>query len=127
MDLNEFRDQAHDMAKAKGWWEPGKQKTALEAHMLMVSEVAEATEAVRKGEPDLWVEGTEPGHIVPVDATSLLLDPAGKPEGEQAELADVLIRIADYFGWRGWDMEATVRAKMNYNAGRPYRHGNKRA
>ena len=53
------------------------------------------------------------------------LDESGKPEGFPVELADAVIRIADLFGFLGVDMAGIIRLKMQYNATRPYRHGNK--
>lgn len=47
MTLNELCKLSHNRALEAGWWEPGKQKTALECHMLIVSEVAEATDFTR--------------------------------------------------------------------------------
>jgi hypothetical protein len=76
--------------------------------MLVVSEVAEATEAVRAGFPYLYFAD-------------------GKPEGEAAELADAVIRVMDYFEARGWDLEATIAIKHAYNKERSYRHGGKLA
>ena len=49
-----------------------------------------------------------------------------KPEGEAVELVDAVIRIMDYFGYRGWDMEQVIEAKMEYNETRSYRHDNKK-
>ena len=43
--------------------------------------------------------------------------------GEEAELADVLIRIFHYCGKRGIDLGEAVRLKHLYNITRPYRHG----
>lgn len=106
MHLNEFVVKAHGMAKEKGWWNPAK--SAPEVHMLIVTEIAEATEEVRKGSPAVYG------------------DPGTKPEGEAIELADAMIRIADYFGYKGWDLEAAVKMKMKYNATRSNRHGGKR-
>lgn len=103
MKINELVEQAHAMAKSKGWHE--RKYTPLEIHMLVVSEVAEATEAVRKADPPIY------------------LDDAGKPEGEAVELADAIIRIADYFGLMGWDLEGVIQKKMAFNANRPTRHG----
>jgi len=106
MTLNELVRKAHDRAKKSGWWNPGK--SAPEVHMLIVTEIAEATEAVR------------------VDCEAFYLDSRGKPEGEAVELADAVIRIADYFGHMGWDLEEVVKAKMAYNETRPHRHGDKK-
>lgn len=50
----------------------------------------------------------------------------GKPEGIPIELADVIIRILDYCGYAGIDIEAAIRQKHEYNKSRPYRHGGKK-
>jgi len=104
MTLKSLVEKAHERAKRSGWWDPGK--SALEIHMLIVSEVAEATEECRVGAQPFYFKGE-------------------KPEGEAVELADAIIRIADYFGHKNWDLEAVIREKMAYNETRPHRHGGK--
>lgn len=74
MQIQELVKLAFDNAKAKGWHD--KERPPLEYHMLMVSEIAEATEEARKSMPPVYVKD-------------------GKPEGELIELADAVIRIAD--------------------------------
>ena len=96
---------AHDNAVKKGFWENAG-KTKLEKAgflMLMVSELGEACEAQRQG-----IEKSD--HI---------------PEftGEEEELADVIIRILDYAGAFNLRLADAIVAKMEYNAGRPYKHG----
>lgn len=76
--------------------------------MLIVSEVAEATEALR-------VTGLRP------DITS-----DGKPLGFGSELADALIRILDTAELCGIDLAADIAAKAAYNTTRPIKHGNKK-
>lgn len=107
--LNELVTEAHQIAKDAGWYDPRYPKrTALEIHALIHSEVSEATEAVREGKESFYRKF----------ATM-------KPEGEQVELADAVIRIMDYFGAQGWDLENTIQEKMNYNRSRTFRHGAK--
>lgn len=50
-----------------------------------------------------------------------------KPEGVAVELCDATIRILDYLAYMGVDVEAVLMAKHEYNKGREYRHGGKRA
>ena len=50
-----------------------------------------------------------------------------KPEGVAVELCDAIIRIIDYLAYMGVDVEAVLMAKHEYNKGREYRHGGKRA
>jgi NTP pyrophosphatase (non-canonical NTP hydrolase) len=95
MEINLVVNQAHQTAKDKGWWD--SHRTPLEIHMLVVTELAEATEAVRLGDE----------------------------EAERIELADAIIRIMDYFGQRGWNLDKTIGDKMTANLSRSYRHGGK--
>lgn len=97
----------HENSKAHGWWD-GEIRRPLEIHALITSEIAEATEAVRNGEPDSWRRESD-----------------GKPEGELIELVDALLRIFDYAGYRKWDLKAAIMEKHAYNVGRPYKHGKK--
>lgn len=101
---------AHKNATEKGWHD--KERSPLEYHALFHSEVSEATEAVRLGIP-------------PIDFMPPNKDGVSKPEGEAIELADVIIRIADYFGVKGWDLQEVLLKKIAYNETRSHRHGGK--
>ena len=89
--------QAHATAVEKGWWD--KPRSTLECIALMHCELSEAVEAYRKGDEEHVVE----------------------------ELADVLIRVFDLCGHRGWNLERSLRIKMEFNKTRAYRHGGKLA
>lgn len=108
MNINEWVETVHNNAKDKGFWDTfkGTNDERLSKHMLMVSELAEATESVRKGEESTYWDGP-------------------KPEGEAVELADCAIRIMDYFGQMKWDLEAVIVSKHNYNVTRERLHGKK--
>lgn len=114
MSLNKLRDAIHKTAVEKGFWSDTpefKQRTALEIHALIHSEVSEATEEARTNNP-------------PVYTKPLCSE---KPEGEAVELIDAVIRILDYFGARGWDADEIMKKKMAYNTTRQHRHGGKLA
>lgn len=104
--LTELAINIHSANKQKGWYD-GEKLPAAVFHMLFVTEIAEATEAVRNNEPDFWI------------------DESGKPQGEAVELADAFIRILDYVGYKKWDLDEIVKAKLAYNKTRPHRHGGK--
>lgn len=106
--LTAMAGECFETAQSKGWHDPEIEKTPLEFHMLMVSEIAEATEAVRNGQEALFVDSDN-----------------GKPEGEAVELADCVIRIFDYCESRGFDIGKAMQLKMAYNKTRSFRHGNK--
>lgn len=119
MTINELMHQVHATAREKGWYQTDR--NTLEAHMLIVSEVAEATEEVRSHKPPVYV----------VRDSAVLDDPSQfrsgeKPEGEAVELVDAVIRIADYFGYKGWDLQKVLELKIEYNKTRSFRHGGKK-
>lgn len=114
MGINALQCAAYEMSASKGWHDevvpPEMEKWRLGTRlMLMVSEIAEALEAMRDG---MSVEDT----IVRDD---------GKPEGIPSELADVVIRVLDFCGAYGIPLERTILQKMAYNSTRPHRHGGK--
>lgn len=100
MSLNDYADEVHK-ANAK-WWidietgEPLKRNKG-EMQMLIVSEIAEAMEGVRK---------------------DLMDDKLPHRKMEEVEMADALIRILDYCAGHGLDIDGAYREKMAYNARR---------
>ena len=131
MEIRDLQKECWRVAKEVGWHDQGKDKTPLEYHMLMVSEVVEASEEVRKGMPPIYKNYkmdsyTDEEIILPSNVEFNEFFESNKPEGEAIELADVVIRIADYFEHRGWSLEDALKLKMKYNRSREYRHGNKK-
>lgn len=106
MRIKEWCRKVHALAKEKGWYDTDR--TRLEYHALIHSEVSEATEAVRDGDLGMRIDAAK-----------------GKPEGELVELADAVIRIMDYCAYAGYDLELAIEMKHAYNTTRPYRHGSK--
>jgi NTP pyrophosphatase (non-canonical NTP hydrolase) len=105
MKISEIQEAVHRTAIEHGWWE--SPRPTGEVLMLMVTELAEAMEAHRDGNPE--------SEKIP-----------GFSKMEE-ELVDVIIRLLDFAGGTGLDIEGALSAKMAYNEGRPYRHGGKLA
>lgn len=109
MSLNQLRDVIHNTAVDKGWWD-GDERDLGTILMLCVSELAEALEEYRDGRRVREV---------------YYRDGYNKPEGVPVELADTIIRILDFCGRKGIDIEAVLEEKVKYNFGRAYKHGGK--
>jgi len=105
MFVREFNDLAKivtEIAESKGW-EIGNEGEAI---ALMHSELSEALEFIRHGNP--------------AD------DQIPELTGVDVELADVIIRIMHFGYRRGLNVASAVLAKIEYNKNRPRKHGGKR-
>jgi hypothetical protein len=122
--FRETAQEVHATARSKGWWDSrdGMEKLAasespalleftkvtLDAACIALihSELSEAIEAARAGDP--------PDDKIP------------EYSGVEAELADVIIRIMDIAAHRGWRVGDALEAKMAMNRGRSRMHGGKK-
>ncbi len=100
--MNELAKQITEWREEKGFYTPSSINgpdgdAMLGKLMLVVTEVAEAAEAVRHGDLDNFKE----------------------------EIADAFIRLLDICGAMGIDIEEEIAQKMAVNKNRPQRHGKK--
>jgi NTP pyrophosphatase (non-canonical NTP hydrolase) len=91
----------HQNARVKGFYNPPP--SDLERFALMHSEISEACEGVRHGNP-----ASE--HIPDFSAV-------------EEEMADAIIRILDYGEYRGLRIGEAILAKHEFNKTRPHKHG----
>lgn len=107
MELKVLAKMIHENAVNKGFWE---EKPSIPTQVgLLHSEITEIFEEYRKG-------------YLP---NQPYYREDGKPEGINAELADLVIRAFDFAEGEGIDLEQAVLEKHNYNVTRPYKHGKK--
>ena len=123
ISINEWCEMVHKTAVDHGWWE--NEPSFPEVIALIHSELSEALEEFRNGEAELYYKckyhDTRTGCQYGKNEGCT----KRKPEGIVIELADAVIRIFDYCGGKGIDLEEAIRIKNEYNKKRPYRHGGK--
>lgn len=122
--INDLVKQIHKLATEKGWWD--SPRSTPECIALMHSELSEALEEYRNDKPAIYQNINE-YYSVYSTPENPSWDATKKPEGELVELADTVIRIMDYCGAKGYDLEQAINLKNEYNKTRGYRHGGKKA
>lgn len=119
--LNIIALRVHQTAREKGWWDErdalvviaeqhgmGDFAEKLVAGNLIALEHSELSEALEN-----LRHGCTPDDKIP------------EFSGEEAELADCVIRILDHAARRGLRLGEAIVAKMEFNAGRSHKHGGK--
>lgn len=131
--MEQLIKKAHQVAKDKGFWET--ERNVPEMLMLVVSELAEALEALRKDHyadkaavkdlyNDIEINKYE-------DEFNIMSGPwkagfeANIKSSFEDEIADVAIRLFDLCGGLNIDLQKHIELKMMYNSMRGYKHGKK--
>jgi NTP pyrophosphatase (non-canonical NTP hydrolase) len=103
-NFNTISEMVHTNAVKKGFWENPKNDGEMIA--LMHSELSEALEGLRHGDPPS-------DHIQSFSSV-------------EEELADVIIRIMDYSVGKNLNISKAILEKIEFNNGREYMHGGKK-
>ena len=107
--ISEWQADSHANAVSKGFHDEDVDDSVANHLLLMAGEVIEAHDEIRDGH-----EVTEV-YYKPENLT--------KPEGVPIELADVVIRVMDFCGHHGINLEESIETKAKYNATREHKHG----
>lgn len=127
MTINELIKDIHQNAVEHGFWDGNR--CFAETVALCHSELSEALEEDRAGRPLVWKKCTKNGKPCskceefefPDSCSEDWID--AKPEGVAVEMADCIIRIMDWAGAMGVDLEKIIIDKHEYNKSRERLHG----
>lgn len=103
--FNTIQNQVYRTAVEKGWWSESERNEG-ELIALMHSELSEALEGLRHGNPKS--------------------DKLPEFSAIEEEYADVIIRIMDHSQHKGYRVAEAIIAKTAFNESRPYKHGGKK-
>lgn len=123
MNFNELIVSAHDLAREKGFWD--ESRDTQELFMLIISECGEALEAHRskkRADMESWKKGFYDQHMASGDPVGTHGFKLCIKDTFEDELADVVIRIADFLGSRNWiddgvGLPEEVKSRFGSNVG----------
>jgi NTP pyrophosphatase (non-canonical NTP hydrolase) len=107
--VSELQRECWQINEDHGFHEDFGPHTMIEKLALITTEVAEAIEE--------WRDGRGADEIYYTD------EKPGKPEGVPVELADVVIRTLGLAHQYGIELVDVINLKIEYNRGRPFKHG----
>ena len=103
-EINFLSQEAYHTAKRNGFHENDGQSSQVGMALALIhSEISEALDALRSGNPP-------DKHLTQYSSF-------------EVELADAVIRILDLAGSQDMDIGGAILEKMKYNSSRPYKHG----
>lgn len=108
-DLSKFIEEVHNNAVDHGWHD--EYRSFGDLLSLMHSELSEALQEYRN---------SKCYHYYVNDKNNQLA-----PHGIAVELADCVLRIFDWAGMMGVDLESILVEKHQYNISREFKHGGK--
>jgi NTP pyrophosphatase (non-canonical NTP hydrolase) len=114
--FNELAKSIHEGNTARGFWEDERKLT--EVVMLTVCELAEAIEADRASK---WC--TEQDILQYKNISTPERFKENIKDTVQDEIADAIIRLLDFSHKFNIDLDFHIKAKLDYNATRPHKHG----
>ena len=119
-DLNELRDEIYSDAVAHGLWDGDYlRKTRRSNHCLRDSGILQIYKIVNTERELARVNATFRVFL----ENQELLESVLEEDHFAEELADVIITALSAAGYLGIDIDKAVRAKMEINRGREWRHG----
>lgn len=138
-----FQEECYKTAVEKGWWEDPRSSGTLIA--LMHSELSEALEGLRKGNPDSEKFGISSleeeladvlirmgdfcehkGYDIGDYLCEFLKDPGSLGRGIEETIALTVGYLAAFAEYKKMNLGSSTAAKALYNRGRSYRHGGKK-
>lgn len=126
--INKLSKQIHEANIKKGFYE--NEKNIGEMLALIHSEVSEALEADREQNyaniDSITLGGlADRDYGITFHDENRFLDKFSSDVKNtfEDELADIMIRVMDLAAYKGINLEFHIKAKMRYNALRPYKHG----
>lgn len=130
--FNVLQRDLHQNSKDHGFWNGDNNRNLPTKLMLIVSELAEAMECIRKPVEDYGLSEIQywssDGNVYPNQYSEAEIkdrEEILKPEGFAIELADAVIRIMDLCCYLGIDLAEAILIKRRYNKSREHMHGGK--
>lgn len=127
MNLTNLSRQIHSDNLRKGFYDGledvPQDFVTMKQLLLIITEISEATEELRKNGIDSNLEPYFPSALT-ISESIKYFEETFKDKF-QDEIGDAMIRLLDLCGYLKIDIDSWIDAKLEYNKTRPYKHGKK--